>query len=32
MTAWCIAHPWMTFWLIVVALCVVDSFAPKQKK
>lgn len=25
MVDWCMAHPWMTFWLGVIALLVIDS-------
>lgn len=27
MTEWCMAHPWLTFWIIIVALTVVDNIA-----
>lgn len=25
MFEWCMAHPYLTFWIIIVALCVLDT-------
>lgn len=25
MTEWCMAHPWMTFWLILMAIFAIES-------
>lgn len=25
MLEWCMAHPWLTFWIIIVALLVLDN-------
>lgn len=25
MAEWCMAHPWMTFWLVALALVVIDN-------
>lgn len=23
MSAWCMAHPWLTFWLLIAGMCLV---------
>ena len=25
MTEWCMAHPWMTFWIVITALIVIGN-------
>lgn len=25
MADWCMAHPWLTFWIVIVALAVLDD-------
>lgn len=33
MTTWCLAHPWMTFWLILITvLCVDNSICTLKRK
>lgn len=32
MTEWCLAHPWMTFWLVMIAILVVEKIGASWRK